>query len=57
MGRKAKLKQIKKSQTNSSNHSQSNQDQFVQNMERQGYSLKDIERAPGVPQKKVEPQV
>ena len=57
MGRKAKLKKVRKSQADSSNSPQTNPNQFVKNLERQGYSLKNLERAPDVPQKRVDPQV
>ncbi|ACK66131.1 hypothetical protein PCC8801_2099 [Rippkaea orientalis PCC 8801] len=57
MGRKAKLKKVRKSQSDLSSFPQSNPNQFVNNIERQGYSLNRPERAPDVPQKRVDPQV
>ncbi|GBF79339.1 hypothetical protein [Aphanothece sacrum] len=57
MGRKAKLKQRKKSQINLSKPELIDSDQFVQHLERQGYSLKKPNLAPEVPQKRIEPQI
>lgn len=57
MGRKAKLKQARKSPLDQPNSVPSDRDQFVQHMERQGYSLKRTELAPEVPRKRIEPQV
>lgn len=57
MGRKAKLKQVKKSHINLSKPELIDSDQFVQHLERQGYSLKKPNHAPEVPQKFIEPQI
>ncbi|MEL4897235.1 hypothetical protein [Crocosphaera sp. Alani8] len=38
------------------NHSK-DPDKFVENLERQGYSLKNPKMSPGVPEKKIDPQV
>ncbi|MEA5512169.1 hypothetical protein VB715_20555 [Crocosphaera sp. UHCC 0190] len=57
MGRKAKLKKERKSLPNENNGSQSNPDQFVQHLERQGYSLKQVKIAPDMPDKPIDPQV
>jgi hypothetical protein len=57
MGRKAKLKQVKKSQINLSKPELIDSDQFVQHLETQGYSLKKPNHAPEVPQKRIEPQI
>ncbi len=57
MGRKAKLKKERKSNPENRSNSQSNSDQFVQHLERQGYSLKKPQIAPEMPEKKIDPQV
>lgn len=57
MGRKAKLKKVRKmSLEKGVNHSK-DPDKFVENLERQGYSLKNPKMSPGVPEKKIDPQV
>jgi hypothetical protein len=56
MGRKAKLKKIRK--TNPSQEStKSDPTQFVKELQRQGYELKQIERGPEIPETKIEPQI
>ncbi len=57
MGRKAKLKKSRKSETQKTDTSKHNSDQFVQHLERQGYSLKKAKMAPDMPNKNIEPQV
>ncbi|MDJ0510559.1 MAG: hypothetical protein QNJ64_15095 [Crocosphaera sp.] len=57
MGRKAKLKKARKSQPQTVDTSNNNSDEFVQHLERQGYSLKRPEIAPDMPNKNIEPQV
>ena len=57
MGRKARLKKERKSHPENRENSQSNSDQFVQHLERQGYSLKKAKMAPEMPDKKIDPQV
>ena len=57
MGRKAKLKQKRKSHPKNRENSRNNSDQFVQHLERQGYSLNKPETAPEMPKKKIDPQV
>ncbi|ACK73546.1 hypothetical protein PCC7424_5197 [Gloeothece citriformis PCC 7424] len=58
MGKQSKLKKIRKSQlTESQPQSQIVPEQFVKNIEKQGYSLKKLERSPEIPGKRIEPQV
>ncbi|WP_198648559.1 hypothetical protein [Cyanothece sp. BG0011] len=57
MGRKAKLKKERKEQPKQLKKSSQNSDQFVQHLERQGYSLKKAKMAPDMPNKKIDPQV
>ncbi|MGB5594249.1 MAG: hypothetical protein WBM62_09515 [Crocosphaera sp.] len=57
MGRKAKLKKERKSYPNKIDNSSTNSAQFVQNLERQGYALKQAKIAPDMPDKHIEPQV
>ena len=57
MGRKAKLKKERKSAPQKIKHSEANSDQFVQHLERQGYSLQKPKMAPEMPEKKIDPQV
>ncbi len=57
MGRKAKLKKERKSHPKKRDNSSINSDQFVQNLERQGYALKQPKIAPDMPDKHIEPQV
>ncbi len=57
MGRKAKLKKVKKSSSDLSSSEKLNPNEFVKNIERQGYPLKRLERAPDVPQKRIDPQI
>ena len=57
MGRKAKLKKERKNSSQKIDDSKMNSDQFVQHLERQGYSLKKAKMAPEMPDKKIEPQV
>jgi hypothetical protein len=60
MGKKAKLKKVRKeidlSGTNEVNNHAEPQ-HFVKQLERQGYSLKRIQRAPDVPENRIDPQV
>ncbi|MEM8780153.1 MAG: hypothetical protein AAGF26_15030 [Cyanobacteria bacterium P01_G01_bin.49] len=57
MGRKAKLKKARKIYSDQIEANQNNSDQFVQNLERQGYSLKNPKIAPNMPEKRINPQV
>ncbi len=57
MGRKAKLKQERKTSPQKGEISGNSPDQFVQHLERQGYSLKKPKMAPDMPEKKIDPQV
>lgn len=57
MGRKARLKKERKSHPKNRENSQTNSDQFVQHLERQGYSLKKAKMAPEMPDQKIDPQV
>ena len=57
MGRKAKLKKARKCQPEKIDNSKHNSDEFVQHLERQGYSLKKPKIAPDMPNKNIEPQV
>ncbi len=57
MGRKAKLKKERKEQPKQRKNSSQNSDQFVQHLERQGYSLKKAKMAPNMPEQKIDPQV
>lgn len=60
MGKKAKLKKLRKSEPLeiiSEQIEASARDSFVRDIERHGYSLKRIQRAPEVPARRNEPQV
>jgi hypothetical protein len=59
MGKKAKLKKLRSEplEINSEQIEPSNRDLFVRQIEQHGYSLKRIQRAPEVPNKRNEPQV
>ena len=61
MGRKAKLKKIRQEKKQSLSESQripkADSNQFIQELERQGYQLKRIERSPEIPEKRREPEV
>ena len=63
MGRKAKLKQArregkKKSSSLSAKSKQNdNLNEFVQQIEKQGYQLQKIERSPEIPEHKIEPKL
>jgi hypothetical protein len=59
MGKKAKLKKMRKSEPLETSEpiEASDSDDFVRDIERHGYSLKRIQRAPEVPNKSKEPQV
>ena len=58
MGRKAKLKkQRRQGQQNKSDLAQSNPQDFIGQMAKEGYRLDKIERSPEVPQERIEPQI
>ncbi|MDJ0659206.1 MAG: hypothetical protein QNJ42_06905 [Crocosphaera sp.] len=57
MGRKAKLKKERKTTPKKIDNNVNNTDQFVEHLERQGYSLKKPKMAPDMPDKNIEPQV
>lgn len=57
MGRKAKLKKARKLPSKENRVMQNNSDQFIQHIERQGYSLKKPQTAPNMPEKRIDPQV
>ncbi|MCU0533535.1 MAG: hypothetical protein MUD14_06535 [Hydrococcus sp. Prado102] len=58
MGKQAKLKKIRKSgQEESITQLPNDRDRFVEHIEKQGYSFKQIQHAPEVPTKRTEPQV
>ncbi|MGK7877370.1 MAG: hypothetical protein AB4426_29955 [Xenococcaceae cyanobacterium] len=64
MGRKAKLKKIRReaiaqsgASSQSQNQTDSDPNKFVQQLERQGYQLGQIERSPELPEQRRKPQV
>ena len=57
MGRKAKLKKARKYSSQENKVMQNNSDQFIQHIERQGYSLQKPQTAPSMPEKRIDPQV
>jgi hypothetical protein len=63
MGRQAKLKQLKKEQNSLINKNQIKENinldpnDFVKEMEHEGYTFKQIRRSPEVPSNKIEPQI
>jgi hypothetical protein len=60
MGKQSKLKKMRKSgqeESAAQSPEQIDRDRFVQDIEKQGYSFKRIQRAPTVPTKRPEPQV
>ncbi|MBD2744720.1 hypothetical protein [Coleofasciculus sp. FACHB-1120] len=58
MGRKAKLKQIRQSaQPSPQSETNSDPNEFVEQLEKQGYQLGRIERCPEVPNRRVKPQM
>ena len=61
MGRKAKLKQTRQAKKKSLPEPQmvekADPNQFIQQLERQGYQLKQIKRSPEIPEKRREPEV
>lgn len=59
MGRQSKRKQIKRETTSQSKSSEasSNPNQFISQIEEQGYRFEKIDRSPDIPQDKIEPEV
>ncbi len=58
MGRKAKLKQVRHSaQPSPQPETNSDPNEFVEQLEKQGYQLERVERCPEVPNQRVEPQM
>ncbi|WP_013320527.1 hypothetical protein [Gloeothece verrucosa] len=58
MGKKAKLKKIRKEPLpDNQNKADFAPDQFVKNLEKQGYSFKKIEHSPEIPENRIEPQI
>lgn len=61
MGRKAKLKKIRQEKKQSFPESQripkADPKQFIRELEKQGYQLKQIERSPEIPEERREPEV
>ena len=59
MGRQSKRKQIKKETPSSSQSSEasSHPNQFISQIEKQGYRFEKIDRSPDIPQDKIEPEV
>ncbi len=61
MGRKAKLKKIRKETVENPTSSDLTQaddpTKFVQQLRKQGYNLQQIQRSPELPNQKVEPQI
>jgi hypothetical protein len=60
MGKQSKRKKRRKSEqqdTPSRLPEEVDRDRFIQNIEKHGYSLKQIQRAPEVPTKRNDPQV
>lgn len=58
MGRKAKLKKLRRElQTNPETEKQSSSTQFVKELNKLGYQLKEIQRSPEVPKENIEPQL
>lgn len=55
MGKKAKLKQTRREE--SSTEHKTNPRHFVEDLQRQGYELKQVKRSPEIPQEKIDPQV
>jgi hypothetical protein len=56
MGRKAKLKKLKKEANHLENNSLDNRE-FVKKIEDQGYNFKQIRRSPEIPTEHIEPQI
>lgn len=58
MGKKAKLKkQRRQQQTNKSDVSKINPQNFIGQMEKEGYRLEQIQHSPEIPQEQIEPQL
>ena len=59
MGRQSKRKQIKRETTSQSKSSEasSHPNQFISQIEKQGYRFEKIDRSPDIPQDKIEPEV
>jgi hypothetical protein len=61
MGKKAKLKKIRKLNQSISEDSAKiepkDPNQFIKNLEKQGYSLKQSQQAPEIPEKRINPQI
>ncbi|MBD1836618.1 hypothetical protein H6F78_00025 [Coleofasciculus sp. FACHB-64] len=58
MGRKAKLKKIRQlTQPSPQSETNSDPNEFVERLEKQGYQLERVERCPEVPNHRVEPQM
>lgn len=57
MGKQAKLKHKKKAAVTSSQPQKSDPNQFIQDIEKCGYQLKQIQHSPVIPETKIEPQV
>lgn len=60
MGRKAKLKQLKKQENQvnlETKKKELDNHEFVKEMEHKGYKFKQIKHSPEVPVKRIEPQI
>lgn len=59
MGRQSKRKQIKRESTSQPQPSETdvNSNQFIRQIEKQGYRFDNIDRSPDIPADKVDPQV
>ena len=58
MGKKAKLKKMRRElKATSGENSQSDPNNFIKQVEKTGYRLRNIQRSPEVPRDNVEPQL
>ncbi len=58
MGKKAKLKKMRRElKATSQEHTKTNTDNFIKQVEKTGYRLQNIQRSPEVPRDNVEPQL
>lgn len=57
MGRQAKLKKIRKEAGVSDRSNNCDPNNFIDDLERRGYQLKQIQRSPDLPDNKIEPKI
>jgi len=57
MGKKAKLKKIRKETGAGSKSNNSDPNNFIDNLARRGYQFKQIKHSPDLPDHKIEPQI